>query len=360
MRILLSAILLSFVNSLMSQPSESVIDSLFANYSGTNTPGATVMVIKDGKPIFAKAYGMAHLEKQLPCSIETNFRLASVTKQFTAMAVLTLAERGKLSLDDKLHKYFPEFPEYGKEITVRHLLTHTSGIPDYEDHMPEGLKIPLSDRDVLHILMQQDHLYFAPGTNFRYSNSGYAMLALLVEIVSGQTFPAYLEEHIFKPLGMNNSIAYVAGISEVPNRAHGYNLENGKWTYSDQSLTSAVLGDGGIYSSVTDLFRWDQALYTEKLVSKKTLEDAFTVHSKKSDFDSSGYGYGWYIGDRDGVKNVWHYGSTCGFRTYFSRFPEKRFSIIILTNRREPALDELAGKLTALYLQSEGTNDQKP
>ncbi|MBA4146505.1 MAG: beta-lactamase family protein [Verrucomicrobia bacterium] len=349
MRILLAAILFSFVSVAMSQPSETTVDALFKAYAGPTTPGAAVMVIKDGKPVFTKGYGMADLEKRIPCSTNTNFRLASVTKQFTAMAILTLAERGKLSLEDRVPKYFPEFPEYGKGITIRHLLTHTSGVPDYEDDMPDGLKIPLSDRDVLHILRQQKTLYFSPGSDFRYSNSGYAMLALLVEIASGETFPAYLEKHIFKPLGMNDSIAYVAGVSQVPNRAFGYALENGKWNFSDQSLTSAVLGDGGIYSSVADLLKWDQALYTGKLVGRKMLEEAFTPHSQKSDFAESGYGYGWYIGKVRGTNSVWHYGSTCGFRTHFARFPEKNLSVIILTNRREPELNVIAEQTAALF-----------
>ncbi len=333
----------------MSQSSNTDIDSLFTNFSGPATPGAAVMVIKDGKPIFSKGYGMADLDNKVPCSPGSNFRLASVTKQFTSMSILILAERGKLSLDDKLVKFFPEFPAYGEEITLRQILTHTSGLPDYEDHIPEGLKFPLSDQDVLQVLRQQTKLRFKPGAAFNYSNSGYACLALIVEAVSGNTFPAFLRENIFKPLGMNDSIAYVAGVSAVPNRVLGYAKENGKWSLSDQSLTSAVLGDGGVYSSITDLFKWDQALYSDQLVSRKMLEDAFTMHSRKSDFDKSGYGYGFYTGEYRGTQSIWHYGSTCGFRTHFARFPDKKLSIVILTNRREADLEPIATKLADLY-----------
>lgn len=349
MRILLTAILFSFASLVMSQPSDTRIDSLFADYTGQDKPGAAVMVIKEGKPVYAKGYGMADLEKKVPCSLNTNFRLASVTKQFTAMGILKFEEQGKLSLDDKIPKFIPEFPAYGHDVTIRQLLTHTSGLPDYEDGMPAGLKIPLSDRDVLFILRQENKLLFAPGSDFRYSNSGYAILALIVEVVSGETFPAFLKQHIFKPLGMNDSIAYLAGTSQVQNRALGYELKDGKWNLSDQSLTSAVLGDGGVYSSLADMFRWDQALYTEKIISKKTLDEAFTPRSKKSDFNESGYGYGWYIGQVRGTKSVWHYGSTCGFRTHFARYPEKQVSVIILTNRREAELTPIAEKLAEMF-----------
>src|SRR5213083_1851452 len=318
----------------MSQTNETVVDTLFRNFERANSPGAAVIVIKEGKPLFAKGYGLTDLEKKIPCTTNTNFRLGSVTKQFTAMSVLILAEQGKLSLEDHLPRFFPEFPEYGKAITLHHLLTHTSGLPDYEDHIPQGTTIPLSDRDVLFILRHQSKADFAPSAQFHYNNSAYALLALIVESVSGKTFPALVKEKIFNPLGMTNSIAYVARLSYVPNRAYGYvNGING-WELSDQSVTSAVLGDGGIYSSVGDLFKWDLALYTEKLISRKMLADAFTAHSSQSDFKGSGYGYGWYVGNFRDTEHIWHYGSTCGFSTRIERFPGRRLSVIVLTNRR--------------------------
>src|SRR5213592_4411844 len=280
----------------MSQTNETVVDALFHDFDQTNAPGAAVTVIKDGKPLFAKVYGLADLEKKIPCTTNTNFRLASVTKQFTAMSVLILAEQGKLSLEDHLPRFFPEFPEYGKAIALHHLLTHTSGLPDYEDHIPQGTTIPLSDRDVLFILRHQSKTDFLPGAQFHYSNSSYALLALIVENVSGKTFPAFVKEKIFDPLGMTNSIAYVPGLSCVPNRAYGYVNGISGWELSDQSLTSAVLGDGGIYSSVADLFKLDQALYSEEFVSRIMLAEAFAAHSSQSDFKGSGYGYGWYVG----------------------------------------------------------------
>jgi CubicO group peptidase (beta-lactamase class C family) len=264
------------------------------------------------------------------------------------MSVLILAEHGKTSLDDHITTFLPEFPSYGKGITVRHLLTHTSGLPDYENFIPPGTTIPLSDRDVLWILCQRKKGTFPQGTQFHYSNSGYALLALIVEKVSGETFQAFLRRHIFQPLGMNNTLAYVAGISSVSDRAYGYSSTKDRFEFSDQSLTSAVLGDGGIYSSVVDLAKWDAALDAEKLVSRKMLERAFTAHSPKSDFEGSGYGFGWYIDDYRGAKRIWHYGSTCGFSTKIDRFPEKHLTVIILTNRDGANVSELAQKIIDL------------
>ena len=333
----------------MSQAGEKVVDALFRDVDRPDAPGAAAIVIKEGTPLFAKGYGLADLEKKIPCTTNTNFRLASVTKQFTAMAMLILAEQGKLSLQDRLPKFFPEFPAYGEAISLHHLLTHTSGLADYEDHILDGTTIPLSDRDVLIILRQQSKTDFPPGSQFHYSNSAYALLALIVEKVSGKTFPAFLRENIFDPLSMTNSIAYVAGRSCVPNRAFGYANGTSGWELSDQSVTSAVLGDGGIYSSVADLFKWDQALYTEKLISRKMLDDVFTAHSSQSDFEGSGYGYGWYVGNFRETKRLWHYGSTCGFSTRIERFPDRRFSVIVLTNRRDAEISRIVERLIELF-----------
>ena len=333
----------------MSQTNEKVVDALFRDFDLSNSPGAAVIVIKEEKALIARGYGLADLEKKIPCTTNTNFRLASVTKQFTAMAVLILAEQGKLSLQDRLPKFFPEFPACGEAISLHHLLTHTSGLPDYEDHIPDATTIPLSDRDVLLILRQRSKTDFPPGAQFHYSNSAYALLALIVENVCGKTFPAFLKDRIFKPLDMMDSIAYVAGLSCVPNRAYGYLNGASGWELSDQSVTSAVLGDGGIYSSVADLFKWDQALYTEKLISRKMLDDAFTAHSSQSDFQGSGYGYGWYVGNFRDTKRIWHYGSTCGFSTRIERFPGRRLGLIVLSNRRDAEISSSVEKLIELF-----------
>jgi CubicO group peptidase (beta-lactamase class C family) len=345
-------IFLSFMTPAFCQLNERAIDGLFADFSG-NHPGAAVMIIQGGKATFARAYGMADVQKKVPCSTNTNFRLASVTKQFTAMGIMILCERHKLSLDDKITKFFPGFSEHGGTITVRNLLTHTSGIRDYEDLLASGTTEQIKDIDVLNLVSKEKEGYFPVGSKFRYSNSAYALLALIIEKVSGQTYAQFLKANIFDPLGMSNTVAYEKGISTVPNRAYGYARTNGGFQPADQSVTSAVLGDGGIYSSAFDLFKWDQALYTEKLVSGKMLKDAFTVHSANSDFPGSGYGYGWYLAVYEGTQHVWHYGSTCGFNTMINRFPQKHTTIIILTNRDDAKLKELSPKLTALVVKTD-------
>jgi CubicO group peptidase (beta-lactamase class C family) len=308
-------------------------DNLFAEYDRPDVPGLSVLVLRDGEIRLSRGFGAANLSAKTPVSPETNFRLASLTKQFTAMSIMILAERGNLALDDPLPAFLPGVGHYGASITLSHLLTHRSGMLDYEDLIPAETTTALKDRDVLEILRRQDRTWFPAGTSFRYSNGGYALLALVVEAASRKSFAAFLRENIFEPLGMRNSVAYERGISEVPRRAIGYARRGDVFDETDQSITSAVLGDGGIYSSIADLFRWDQALYGEKLVSRGMRERAFTDHG--------GYGFGWFV-DRE---KVWHYGETCGFTTRIERFPNKRQTVILLANRRDADLATISRKL---------------
>jgi CubicO group peptidase (beta-lactamase class C family) len=330
----------------------SQVDALFREYARPDAPGASVMVIRDGKVLFKKAYGLANLEDRTPCSTDTNYRLASVTKQFTAMSIMLLAERRKLSYDSTLTDFFPGFPLYGKRITVRHLLNHTSGLIDYEDLIPRETTAPLRDAQVLELLKREKGTYFPPGSKFQYSNSGYALLALIVEAASRISFAAFLEQNIFEPLGMRDTVAFEKGLSNVSHRAYGYGKRaggSGGFERKDQSLTSSVLGDGGIYSSVEDLSKWDQALYTDRLVSRASLREAFTPGVKIND-EGEGYGFGWFVATYRGLRTVWHYGSTTGFRTAIERFPDERFTVIVLANRNETDAHQLARKLVDLYL----------
>jgi len=322
---------------------EQRVDRLFQPYQGSDVPGAAVMIIQDGQPILLKSYGMADLERSVPVSNTTNFRLASLTKQFTAMAIMILAESGKLSYDMTLTEIFADFPEYGHRITIRQLLQHRSGLIDYEELIPDTASQQVTDKDVLHMVMQQDSTYFPPGTQYRYSNSGYAVLAMVVETRSGHSFAEFLAQHIFSPLEMYRTVAYQKGVSRVPNRAYGYHVMPDSISFSDQSLTSAVLGDGGVYSSLDDLYKWDQALYHAPLVSEKTLQLAFTPALEN-------YGFGWRIDSYHGHQRLHHSGSTCGFRNVIQRYPEAHFTVIILTNRREPDVAPLADRLTDWYL----------
>ena len=209
--------------------------------------------------------------------------------------------------------------------------------------MPDTATVQVHDIDVLSMMKSVDSTYFTPGTDYRYSNSGYAVLAMVVEKISGEPFAVFLQKNIFIPLEMNHTLAYEKGISHVPNRALGYTVRGDSILFSDQSPTSAVLGDGGIYTSVDDMFKWDQALYTDRIVSAKSLELAFTPGLEN-------YGFGWRIDEFNGHRRVHHTGSTCGFRNVIQRFPDDHLTIIVLTNRAEPDVAPLADILAQMYL----------
>jgi CubicO group peptidase (beta-lactamase class C family) len=312
------------------------VDALMRDYTG-DVPGASVLVLRDGEPLVRASYGLADMEAHVPATATTNYRLASVSKQFTAASILLLAEDSRLELDDRVRKWLPSLPKAAERVTIRHLLTHTSGLIDYEDVIPETFKPQLHDADVLRLLESQDRTYFAPGSAYRYSNSGYALLALIVERASGKTFATFLRERIFQPLGMTNTVAFEEGISTVSNRAFGYTQEQGRWGRTDQSQTSAVLGDGGIYSSIDDLARWDAALYDGRLLRPASLQAAFKPATRTDDPDVE-YGFGWRITG----ETLWHSGETTGFRNVIVRHPKRKITVIVLTNRNEPEPYRLA------------------
>jgi CubicO group peptidase (beta-lactamase class C family) len=328
-------------------PMQASIDALLRDYDGDG-PGASVLVIRDGEPVVRRGYGFADLEGRVRATPRSNYRLASVTKQFTAAAVLLLAEDGKLDLDDPLRQWLPSLPAATAPITLRHVLAHTSGLIDYEDLMAPGATAQVRDADVLQLLETQDRLYFAPGSGYRYSNSGYALLALVVGQASGKDFATFLRERIFVPLGMTGTVAYEDCISTVPDRAYGYSCEDGAWRRTDQSSTSAVLGDGGIYSSIDDLAKWDAALYDDRLLSQASRELAFTAHARTDEPDVDGYGYGWRIHG----EMLWHSGETIGFRNVIVRWPQRRLSVIVLSNRNEPEPYATARAIGRLYLEA--------
>lgn len=323
---------------------EQRVDELFRDYQGNDVPGASVMVILDGRPILTRGYGMADLDADEPVRPETNFRLASLTKQFTAACIMMLVEQGELSLDDMLTELFDGFPEYGSRITLKHLLQHNSGLIDYESLIPDDFDGQVADRDALQMMYEVDSTYFEPGSEYRYSNTAYAVMAMLVEDRSGMPFAKFLESRIFAPLGMDNTVAYQKGISTVRNRAYGYAVEDGTIRFSDQSTTSAVLGDGGIYTSVLDYYKWDQALYTERLLSRESLAKMWTGNF-------GDYGFGWRVNTKDGHRRLHHDGSTSGFRNYVIRYPDERMTVLVLTNRRGPDVMPLAEAVAALYLR---------
>jgi len=307
------------------------IDALFAEYTGRYVPGASVIVIQDGRGVLSRAYGMADLEHGVPATTRTDYRLASLTKQFTAMAIMLLVKDGKIGYDLPARDLLPELPPAAHQVTIRNLLNHTSGLLDYEDLIPDSQTVQVTDRDVLSLLATRDSMNSLPGTHYRYSNSGYCLLALVVERVSKLSFAQFLHERIFAPLGMTATVAHQAGVDTVFNRAFGYTPGSGRFIPTDQSVTSATLGDGGIYSSVEDLARWDQGLVPGVLVDSASLAQATTPPVLPG--DSTQYGFGWFV-DRYRDAPRWRQtGETSGFRNTIQRFPDRRFTVIVLTNR---------------------------
>jgi CubicO group peptidase (beta-lactamase class C family) len=349
-----------------AQESSTQIDSIFSSLKSTNAPGAAVLVMRSGKAVFRKGYGVTDLRSLHPIDANTNFRLASFTKQFTAACIMLLVRDGKLRYDDRLTDIFPEFPAYGKSITVRNLLNHTSGLPDYEDLMtkqypgtPED-KIPqILDAGVLKLLEQQTSGKFPAGSKWEYSNSGYATLAMIVEKVSGKPFGQFLHDRIFAPLKMTHTLAYEKGKNEVPHRAYGHTKEKDGWHETDQSPTSAVLGDGGIYSSIDDLEKWDRALREHTLLSAAEMQPALTQvlptsgQARHPDGSAINYGFGWFLDPYRGHRRMSHDGETIGFRTTIQRFPDDNLTIIILANRTDIDPEQLALKIADSYLRTE-------
>lgn len=348
-----------------AQVSASQIDAVFAPLKSDDAPGAAVLVVRDGKAVFRRGYGVTDLRSKHHIDANTDFRLASFTKQFTAACIMLLVHDGKLQYDERLTDIFPEFPEYGRAITVRNLLNHTSGLKDYgelymkpyRDAPPE--EIPqILDAGVLKILEQQTSGEFPPGTKWEYSNSGYAVLAMIVERVSGKPFGEFLHERIFAPLKMKNTLAYEKGKNEVPHRAYGHTKEKDGWKETDQSPTSAVLGDGGIYTSVDDLVKWDRALREHTLLSAEELRPALTPVEPSSgpaqypSGKSVSYGFGWFLDPYQGHKRMSHDGGTIGFRTTIQRFTDDGLTVIVLANRTDVDPEEMALKVADLYLKT--------
>jgi CubicO group peptidase (beta-lactamase class C family) len=302
----------------------------------------SVLVARDGAPLIKAAYGMASYELGVPNTPSTVFHIASLTKQFTAMAIMQLRDRGKLKVDDPICTYLANCPPAWKAITIRHLLTHTSGIknvsslPDWDD----SLSLKHYSRAGFVDLFRGLPLGFVPGEKYEYSNSGYFLLGLIVERTSGSSFGEYLKANIFTPLGMNHS-SYDDNRSIVPGAASGYYSRGSTFITATYVDPSTRLGDTGIVSTTGDLLRWDQAFYTERLVSHATLAEILTPYR-------NGYGYGWEIGTRFGRKTVGHSGSDGGFSSYILRFPDDRVTIIILGNGDRMSAARAAIDLSAI------------
>jgi CubicO group peptidase (beta-lactamase class C family) len=298
-----------------------------------HTPGCAVVVLPTNLSGAEVKLGCSDMEHDVGVTSLTNFRLCSVSKQFTAAAVMLLVERGELTLSTTLGELSQDFAEYGKGITIRHLLTHTSGVFDYEDLIPKDDTEQIHDDEVLALLASQKTGYFTSGERFRYSNGGYCILAEVIALKSKQSFPEFMREQLFIPLGMDGTYINEEGVTDIPYRAYGYSRHQDDWECTDQDATSATQGDGGVYSSIIDLAKWDQELNEPRVLSKNSLHAMFTPHTTAEN-PGEHYGYGFFLKKREGRYVQYHGGDSIGFRTGMYRV-EGVGTVIFLSNRNE-------------------------
>jgi len=342
----------------------------FSGVAAPGEPGFALLVKQAGRVLFEQAAGVRDLRGKSPIDGQTNFRLASCTKQFTAMAVMLLVHDGTLRYDETLTQIFPEFPAYGAVITVETLLHHTSGLPDYEDLMEAREKAggrrwsperQISDPEVLELLEKEERGKFPPGSRWEYSNSGYVMLGLAVAKRSGMPFRDFLRQRIFAPLHMDRTLLYEKGRNQVSGRAYGHSRKDRGFVETDQSSTSATAGDGGVYSNLEDLSKWDDALAQHTLLSEREFRAALVpaalpagaVPRLASDAPASlggrarSYGFGWFLDLGSPHPLVWHYGDTMGFKTAILRYLDRDLTVIVLANRSDLDAGALALRAAA-------------
>jgi CubicO group peptidase (beta-lactamase class C family) len=342
--------LASSVNQPSEKPLTEKADQLFAPWSKPDSPGCALGVIKDGKIIYKRGYGMANLDYSIPISATSVFYIGSTSKQLTAASVALLARQGKLSLDDDIRKYLPEMPQYESPVTIRHLIHHTSGIRDYLELM--GLAgMPheniYTDQELINLIARQKRLNFKPGDKHLYSNSGYFLLSQIVKRASGKSLRQFAEENIFKPLGMKNTHFHDDRTMIVKNRATGYAPSNG--SFSIVLTNFDKVGDGGLLTTVEDLYLWDQNFYDNKLGGADFLNQLLTPGTLNSG-EKLDYAFGLTVGQYKGLKMVSHGGAFIGFRAEMIRFPEQKFSVICLCNLGNINPSPLALQVADIYL----------
>jgi CubicO group peptidase (beta-lactamase class C family) len=328
MRAIWSLILLLTVNTLYAQPDlKTRLDAFFASQSAT-TPGFVLSIQKKDNLIYRNAAGLADITTAVPLDSRTNFRMASVTKQFTAMGILLLEKDGILSVDDPIGRWLPELPaDQGQHILIRHLLTHSSGLLDYESLIPPNQTSQVLDADVLRLLSKSDETYFPAGNRFQYSNTGYCLLALIIERASKMPYAQFIRDRIFAPLHMDDSRVFEKD-EPIPHRAMGYARDSsGQIIPSDQSITSATKGDGGVYTSLSDYAKWINALRQNTLLPLEPTLRRLRFPIGNGTF----YAAGWFI-DLRNPPLLFHSGSTCGFNNFVIQLSDNNTSIIYFSN----------------------------
>lgn len=321
-------------------------DALLMKHLEAGDFSGVVIVADHGRPLLRRAYGVANREWGVPVTLETQFRIGSTTKTFTAAAILQLVEAGKVGLDDKIDKYVQAAPPSWSGVTLRQLLEHTSGIPDYSrisGFIREAARLDLQPEQIVD-LVRDKPLDFTPGAKFNYSNTGYVLLGMVIERASGEAFPNYLQNHFFRPLKLSHT-AYDDVGEIVPKRASGYWLSDKVLKNARFMTTASVYAAGGLRSTADDLLLWDQALHTGKLLSPESMAAMFTDHGH-------GYGFGSFIETRQGHRLWDHGGNVAGFSCAFEYYPDEGLSVIVLTNIEGKGSEQLAKDLAAIYFAS--------
>ncbi|MCB0845871.1 MAG: serine hydrolase [Bacteroidetes bacterium] len=354
----LVSITLSLYAQKLPKNQQNAIDQVFAQWDNPNSPGCALAVVQNGKIVFSKGYGMADLEHNLAITPQNVFYIGSVSKQFVTMCMLLLEEEGKINLDDDIHKYFPEMPDYGYPINIRNLIHHTSGIRDYlqlwemsgRNYLDE-----IEEEEVLDIIFRQKALNFEPGTRYLYSNSCYFMMAMIVKKITGKSIREYAQEHIFGPLRMKNTQFYNDNRRLIKNRAFGYG-EPFEGEFSNMMMRFDLVGSGGIYSTVEDLYLWDQNFYQNKLGKQgnKLIEKMLT-NGKYNDGSDIDYAFALDKQVYKGLNTFGHGGALGGYRSQFIQFPDQKTSVIILANLASMNPGNLAFQVADIVLADKFT-----
>jgi CubicO group peptidase (beta-lactamase class C family) len=334
------------------------VDRLFTQWDKPDSPGCALAVIQNGEIIYKRGYGMANLEYDIPISPNSVFDIGSNSKQFTAMCIVLLARQNLLTLDDELQKHIPEIPQYSHPINLRHLINHTSGLRDYLNLMDLGGMIyenDYPDEEIIEIIARQQSLNFKPGNEQLYSNTGYFLLAQIVKRVSGKSLRVFSQEHIFTPLGMENTHFHDNFKEIVRNRADGYAPKDDGSFQIDMSLLDCC-GDGQLYTTIEDLFLWDRNFYHNILGGYgQDLIEEITTPGKLDNGEPISGAFGLQIGDRQGLKTINHGGSWMGYRSEFIRFPDSHFSVVCLANLGTFNPTKLAFQVADIYLEDKYT-----
>lgn len=339
-----SLILLALAGTRLSSAADPIDDFLSAEMKSRRIPGAALAVVREGELIKSGAYGFANLELAVPVRPDTVFEIGSVTKQLTAAGIMLLVQDGRLSVDDHISQHLKETPTHWERVTIRHLLTHTSGIKSYTGLSGFEFTRRLTQRQFIEAIGTHP-LQFSPGEKWVYSNTGYNLLGFIIENVSGKSFWQFMADRIFTPLEMSSTTSRDPSLI-VTNRASGYEQKSGRHINRDYDLTD-VFSAGAIVSTVGDLARWSLALDGDKLLSAAT-KQAMWTESKLNSGVGTGYGFGWHVATVDGEKVIGHGGSTSGFSASIQKFPDRRLAVILLTNTDEQVATALARSIARL------------